>query len=219
MMNALQNQYCPENEPFGIAEMEFMGYYVNSTSTHKRLEGMITIEYRPRVSLEQDLLVGLLLTIHIGNDIPTDEDGCGLKWCPIRNELGTTTCTVTKVMVRRTTRGHCRQEIPLGEYDRNRQRWSLKGKTKETSYLLKMVMRGDESSLAILNKIRTRKWNSKPPNPRLTEEKQESSEEICQSIPVSPSSTPPSSPHKRPANIPDWQKLIWTDNAPNGVER
>ncbi len=44
---------------------------------------MITIEYRPTVSLEQDLLVGLLLEIHIGNDIPKDEDGCGLKGYPM----------------------------------------------------------------------------------------------------------------------------------------
>jgi hypothetical protein len=57
-----------------------MGYYANSTSKHKRLEGMITIEYRPRVSLEQDLLTDFLLTIHKGNDIPKDEDGYGLKW-------------------------------------------------------------------------------------------------------------------------------------------
>ena len=168
---------CAENDPFDIAEVEFMGYYVNSSSKHKWLEGMITIEYRHRVSLEQDLLVGLLLTMHIRNDIPKDEDGCGLKWCPIQNEMCVTTCTVTKVTDRRITRGHCRQEIPMGEYDRNRQRWSLKGKTKETSYLLKMTMSGGDSSLVILNKIRKRKWNSRPPNPRLTEAKQETTEE------------------------------------------
>ena len=161
-----------------------------------------------RVSLEQDLLVGLLLTMHIRNDIPKDEDGCGLKWYPIRNEMGVTTCTVTKVTVRRTTRGHCRQEIPMGEYDRNRQRWSLKGKTKETSYLLKMAMRGGDSSLAILNKIHKRKWNSRPPNPHLTETKQETTEENWQDIPTSPSPTPPSSPRSRPTDIPDWHKVI-----------
>jgi hypothetical protein len=71
MMNVPQNQCWSENEPFGISEV---GYY-NSTSNHKRLEGIIIIEYRSRVSLEQDLLVGLLLVIHIGNDIPEDEDG------------------------------------------------------------------------------------------------------------------------------------------------
>ena len=168
-----------------------MGYHANSTSKHKRLEGMITIEYRPRIPLEQDLLVGLLLVMHMGNDIPRDEEGCGLKWCPIRNKLGETTCTITKVTTRRTTRGHCRQEIPLGEYDRNRQRWSLKGKTKETSYLLKLATKGDNSSLAILNKIRTRKWNSAPPNSRLTGARQETSEESWQDIPTSPSSAPP----------------------------
>jgi hypothetical protein len=80
MMNTLQNQCCPENEPFDIAEVEFMGYHANSSTKHKRLEGMITIEYRPRTPLEQDLLIGLLLAMYIGNDIPLDEEGCGLKW-------------------------------------------------------------------------------------------------------------------------------------------
>ena len=173
MMNELQNLCWPENEPFDIAEVEFIGYHANSTSKHKRLEGMITIEYRHRVSLEQDLRVGLLLAMHIGSYIPMDKEVCGLKWCPIRNEMGTTACTVTKVTVRRTARGHCRQEIPMGEYDRNRRRWSLKGKTKETLYLRKMATRVGDSSLAILNKIRTRKWNSRPPNPRLTKARQE----------------------------------------------
>jgi hypothetical protein len=28
--------------------------------------------------------VGLLLAMHLGNDIPAGEAGSGLKWCPIR---------------------------------------------------------------------------------------------------------------------------------------
>ncbi len=177
MLNKLQNQCWPENEPFDIAEVEFMGYQANSSTKHKRLEGMITIEYRPRIPLEQDLLIGLLLAIHMGNDIPQDDEGCGLKWCPIRDKLGETTCMVTKVTSRRTTRGHCRQEIPMGLYERNRQRWTFKDKTKETSYLLKLATKGDNSSLSILNKIRTRKWNSAPPNSRSTSKNQETVEE------------------------------------------
>ncbi len=47
ILNTLQNQCWPENEPFDITEVEFMGYHANSSTKHKRLEGMITIEYRP----------------------------------------------------------------------------------------------------------------------------------------------------------------------------
>ncbi len=90
-----------------------MGYHTNSSTKHKRLEGMITIKYRPRIPLEQDLLIGLLLAMHMGNDIPQDDEGCGIIWCPIRDKLGETTCMVTKVTSRHTTRGHCRQEIPM----------------------------------------------------------------------------------------------------------
>ena len=41
------------------------GYHANSTTRYKRLEGMITIEYRHRVPLEHDLLVRLLLAMYI----------------------------------------------------------------------------------------------------------------------------------------------------------
>ena len=90
------------------------------------MEGMITIEYRHHVPLEQDLLVGLLLVMHIGNDIPQGETRSGLKWCPFRNEIGYTSCTVTRVTVRRSVRRHYRQDIPLGVYDRKQQRWTLR---------------------------------------------------------------------------------------------
>ena len=41
---------------------------LTANQNFKRLEGMITIEYRQHVQLEQDLLVGLLLAMHIGNE-------------------------------------------------------------------------------------------------------------------------------------------------------
>ena len=108
MLNKLQESCWPENQPFGIEEIEFVGYHAYNNTDHQRLEGMITIEYRHRTPLEQDLQIGLLMAMYIGNDIPAGEEGCGLKWCPLRNEIGTTACTVTKVTTRRTTRGHCR---------------------------------------------------------------------------------------------------------------
>ena len=88
-----------------------MGYHANSTSKHKRLEGMITIEYRPKIPLEQDLLVDLLLVMHMGNDIPRDDEGCGFKWCPIRNETGETTCTITKGHIQT----HYKGPLPTGD--------------------------------------------------------------------------------------------------------
>ena len=137
--------------------------------THKqRLEGIITIEYRRHVPLEQDLLVGLLLALHMGNDIPEGSRGGGLKWCPLRNEPSYTACTVTKVTSRRTTGGHCRQDIPLGEYDWKHRRWTLKGKHKEVEYLVNLVKKGDDSSLVILDKLRSTPWKNRPPNIKQT---------------------------------------------------
>jgi hypothetical protein len=143
MLNKLQQRCWPDNAPFTIAEINFIGYFAHSPSENKKLEGMITIEYRHHTPLEQDLQVGLLLVMHIGNDIPTGEAGSGLKWCPIRNELAHTSCTVTRVSARRSTRGHCRQDIPLGIYDRKQQRWTLKDKTDEIAYLMTLTGKSD----------------------------------------------------------------------------
>ena len=54
-------------------------------SKFKKLDGMITTEYRQRIPLEQDLLVGILLVIYMGYDIPKGEKGSGLKWCLVPN--------------------------------------------------------------------------------------------------------------------------------------
>ena len=79
MLNKLQQLCWPDNEPFKIEEINFIGYHAHSKSEFKRLEGMIMIEYRHHVQLEQDLLVGLLLAMYIGNDIPQGEGDSGLK--------------------------------------------------------------------------------------------------------------------------------------------
>ena len=175
---------------------------------------MITIEYRHHTPLEQDLQVGLLLSMHIGNDIPTGEAGSGLKWCPIRNELAHTSCTVTRVSARRSTRGHCRQDIPLGIYDRKQQRWTLRDKTEEIAYLLKLTGKSDDSSMIILNKIRSAPWNSKPPNLRIVKEKCQHRATQWQQIPQSPPTSPQPSPRKESGSTqsttPDWRTLIWS---------
>ena len=171
MLNQLQQLCWPDNEPFKIEEINFIGYHAHSKSELKRLEGMITIEYRQHIQLEQDLLVGLLLAMYIGNDIPEGETGSGLKWCPLRNEMACTACTVTRVTARRTTRGQCRQDIPLGVYDRQQQRWTLRDKTDEISYLLHLARKSDDLSLTILDRIRSAPWKSRSPNLRLIREK------------------------------------------------
>ena len=131
MLNRLQKTCWSDNEEFRVQDIECISYHTYDATRSKRLVGMITINYRPQVPMEQDILVGILLAMHMGNDIPEGSRGAGLKWCPIRNETAYTACTVTRVSVRRTTRGHCRQDIPLGAYDRKQQRWTLKGNHTE----------------------------------------------------------------------------------------
>ena len=152
--------------------------------------------------------------MHVGNDIPTGEAGSGLKWCPIRNEMSHTSCTVTRVSARRSTRGHCRQDIPLGIYDRKHQRWTLKDRTDEIAYLLKLAGKSDDSSMTIFDKIRSAPWKSKPPNLRLVKEKCDHRASQWQQIPQSPPTSPQPSPRQESDSTqystPDWRTLIWS---------
>ncbi len=125
-----------------------------------------------------------------------------------------TSCTVTRVSARRSTRGPYRQDIPLGIYDRKQQRWTLKDRTDEITYLLKLAVKDDDSSMIILDKIRSAPWNLKPPNLCIVQEKCEHRATQCQQIPQSPPTSPQASPHKDSGNTqsttPDWCTLIWS---------
>jgi hypothetical protein len=87
--------------------------------------------------------------MHMGNDIPEGVRASELKWRPLRNEVAYTSCTVTRVSARHTTRDHCRQDIPLGTCDRKQQRRTLKGNHTEVDFLIKLVRRGDDVSPVI----------------------------------------------------------------------
>jgi hypothetical protein len=167
MLNKLQKICWPDNANFEIQDVECVSYIAHNTTTAKRLEGMITVNYRPHTPMEQDILVGVLLAMYMGNDIPDGEKGSGFKWCPLRNTLAYTACTVTRVSARRTTRGHCRQDIPLGMYDRKQRRWTLKGNHTEVDKLMTLIRKGDDVSLAVLEKMRTAPWKARPPNARM----------------------------------------------------
>ena len=117
-----------------------------------------------------------------------------LKWCPLRNEIVYTVCTVTRVTGRRSTRGHCRQDIPLVVYDRKKQKWTLRDKTDEISYLLHLGRKRDDLSLTILDRIRSVPWKSRSPNLRMMRENCGVREDQWKEIPQSPSNEPPPSP-------------------------
>ena len=162
---------------------------------------MITVSHRPNVPMEQDILVGILLAMHMGNDIPEGARGSGLKWCPLRNEKAYTACTVTRVSARRTTRGHCRQDIPLGVYDRKKQRWTLKGNHAEARppNVRQTIRQGEERDVP---------WEDIP--------QEDCSSEMSEDMPQEdiPQEDLPSPPRTQPlqtrGDLPYWQNLIGT---------
>jgi len=80
MLNKLQSIFWPDNASFEIQDVECISYVANNTTKSKRLMGMITVNYRPHTPMEQDILVGVLLAMYMGNDIPDGEKGSGFKW-------------------------------------------------------------------------------------------------------------------------------------------
>ncbi len=204
-----------------------MSYIAHNTTTAKRLEDMITVNYRPHIPMEQDILVGVLLAMYMDNDIPNGERGCAHKWCPLRNTLAHTACTVTRVSARRTTKGHCRQDIPLGTYDRKLQRWTLRGKHTEVDKLMSLIRKGDDVSLAVLEKMRASPWKARPPNPRTVINRCEERDDPWEDIPQEEDGTSEMSadtsqaddlravPHaptvaqsRRQRDLPAWQDLF-----------
>jgi hypothetical protein len=115
--------------------------------------------------------------------IPVGERGCSHKWCPVRNTMSYSACTVTKVSARRTTRGHCRQDIPLGMYDRKLRTWTLKGNHKEVDKLMSLIRKGDDVSLAVLEKIRASPWKARSPNVRTIANRFEERDDPWEDIP------------------------------------
>ncbi len=49
-------------------DVECTCYIAYNTTKAKRIEGMITVNYRPHTPMEQDILVGILLAMYMGND-------------------------------------------------------------------------------------------------------------------------------------------------------
>ena len=54
MLNKLQKICWPDNEDFEIQDIECVSYMANDATKAKRLEGMITVNYRPHVPMEQE---------------------------------------------------------------------------------------------------------------------------------------------------------------------
>jgi hypothetical protein len=139
--------------------------------------------------------------MYMVNDIPDGEKVSGFKWCPLRNTLTYTACTVTRVSARSTTRGHCCQDIPLGTYDRKQRRWTLKGNHTEVDHLMTLIRKGDDGSLAILEKMRSVPWKARPPNVRKIISRCEERDDPWENIPQEDDCTSEMSEDTSPSQV------------------
>jgi hypothetical protein len=68
MLKKLQKTSWPDNVDFEIQDIECISYIADGATKARRLEDMITVNYRPHTPMEQDILVGILLTSLYGNE-------------------------------------------------------------------------------------------------------------------------------------------------------
>jgi len=193
MLNKLQKNCWPDNIDFVIQDIECISYIARGAAKSDWFEGMITVSYRPHTPMEQDILVGILLTMHIGNDIPDGEKGSGSKWCPLRNTLAYTACTVTRVSARRTTRGHYRQDISILEKIR-----AASWKTRPPN--IRQIIQGCEE--------RDDPWEDIPQEDCVSETSEDTAPPWKDTSREDPFPPPRSQPLWKQRDLPNWQNLI-----------
>ena len=109
LLNLIQSKCRPMTRAFQVEDVDFVGFY----NDEGMLEGMLSIQVRRDVSLEDDQLVGAYAALFFGNMIQTGP-GAHMKWCPVRRKFGSTACVVTSVSVAKHTRGSERCQLRLG---------------------------------------------------------------------------------------------------------
>jgi hypothetical protein len=85
ILNKIIATALPELAPLKIQDINFFAYQKQTDTPTQRknhrkgVEDLITLERRPNIPLEMDILAGTLLALHIGNGI-TAGPGSGMKW-------------------------------------------------------------------------------------------------------------------------------------------
>ena len=81
---------------------------------------MIVLAVRTDSLLEMDVLVGCVLAFYIGNEIrlgPASE----MKWCPLQDRVGESSCRITSITARRLHGGDSRRNIFFGSQVKGQQ--------------------------------------------------------------------------------------------------
>ena len=120
LTNEIQRRCWPQNAAFDMSEIHFTLY-----DNHEgRREGKITLRQRSTAKLAEDQLVGALLAFIIGNGITVGQ-GQHLKWCPLVQVWGTTTCGIVSISAKQEAGQWERRMLTFGHQRKGDKIWHL----------------------------------------------------------------------------------------------
>jgi hypothetical protein len=153
----IQKICWPDTRQFEVSDLETTLF----TNEGGRTEGRILL--RARVStlqeMEEDTLVVTLMTFMLGNSVPRGP-GVDLRWCPLTQRIGLTSCALTGVTVRRSPFNLTRREVHFGHQRRGQVEWSLNNKKDPTlRRMIKVLSRATKGS-DLLSFLKDRNWGT-----------------------------------------------------------
>jgi hypothetical protein len=105
--------------------------------------------------MEEDTLVGILMAFMLGNSVPRGL-GVDLHWCPLSHRIGTTSCTLMGVTVRRSLFNSMRREVRFGHQRRGQVEWNLNNSKDPTLRRMIKVLTKATSGSDLLSFLKDR---------------------------------------------------------------
>ena len=103
--------------------------------------------------------MGILMAFMLGNSVPRGP-GVDLRWCPLSQRIGTTSCSLTGVTVRRSLFNSMRREVRFGHQRRGQVEWSLTNSKDPTLRRMIKVLTKATSGSDLLSFLKDRNWGT-----------------------------------------------------------
>ena len=144
----------PENEAYTAADVDFVGF----TNDRGMMEGMISIDKRDEMLFEDDCLVGAILSFFIGHRV-REKRVQAFQWCPVRCELGESSCGIKSVTVANYFNGRSHRQVVFRTQRPGRATWVVNNGRDGTVRRIAAVLCKTGSKEVLLTRLKYRKWD------------------------------------------------------------
>ena len=154
ILNPIQQLCCPKNDAYTAADVDFVGF----TNDRGMMEGMISIGKRDEMLFEDDYLAGAILAFVIGHRV-REKRVQAFQWCPVRCELGKSSCGIKSITVANHFTGRSRRQVVIGTQRPGRATWVINNGKDVTVRRIAAVLCKIGSKEALLTRPKHRKWD------------------------------------------------------------